>query len=273
MNATNRRLLIALGTLVVAAGVGYAWWRSTNVVPEPVQGALPPAASREEAPAAPEHPVPEAAADAPPPPPLAESDAWFASGIAALLGAAELPDFVYSERIARRFVVTVDSLAREQVPVELRPVRPVAGAFKTEGVEESPRIAAANAERYAPYVAALESLDTARAVELYRRAYPRLQEAYEGLGYPGKYFNDRVIAVIDDLLATPDLQGAPALVRPNVMYRYADAALEQRSAGQRTLLRMGPGNAARVKAKLREIRAALAQPPADATAAAGQSPT
>lgn len=266
MSPTNRRLLIALGTLVVAAGVGYAWWRSTDVVPAPVQGTLPPAASREDAPAAPEHPVPPPAADAPPPPPLADSDAWFASGIAALLGAAELPDFVYSEKIARRFVVTVDALAREQVPVELRPVRPVAGSLKTDGPEDASRLAPANAERYAPYVATLESLDTERAVELYRRAYPRLQEAYEGLGYPNRYFNDRVIAVIDDLLATPEPPGSPALVRPGVMYRYADVALEQRSAGQKTLLRMGAQNAARVKSKLREIRAALArQPPQSST--------
>lgn len=259
MDASTRRLLIALATLVVAGGIGYAWWRSTDVAPEPVQGTLPSAESREDAPVEPEHPVAPPAEDAPPPPALAASDPWFATAIASLFGVAELPEFVYSERIARRFVVTVDALGREQAPVELRPIRPVAGAFKAEGPEESPRLAAANAERYAPYVAALEGLDTARAVELYRRAYPRLQESYEGLGYPGRYFNDRVIAVLDDLLATPELQEPPALVRPSVMYRYADAALEKRSAGQKTLLRMGPQNAARVKAKLREIRAALAQ--------------
>lgn len=260
MNHTNRRLLLALATLFVAGGVGFAWWRGTPPASGPVQGVLPPPAVREDAPAAPRNPVAPPVADAAAPPPLADSDPWFAGAIASLLGAAELPDFVYADRIARRFVVTVDSLAREQVPVELRPVRPVEGALKTTGPEYAPRLAPENAERYAAYVRLLESLDTARAVETYRRAYPRLQEAYEGLGYPGRYFNDRVIAVIDDLLAAPELREPPALVRPSVMYRYADAALERRSAGQKLLVRMGPENAARVKAKLREIRAALAKP-------------
>jgi len=39
------------------------------------------------------------------------------------------------------------------------------------------------------------------------------------------------------------------------MYLYADPKLEELSAGQRTLLRMGPENAAIVKARLRELRA------------------
>lgn len=260
MDATNRRIAIGVLSLAVAAGVGYAWWRNAHSVQEPVQGALPPPAVREDVADEPQNPVAPPAAEESPPPPLADSDPWFAGAIAGLFGAAELPDFVYSDKLARRFVVTVDSLAREQVPVELRPIRAVAGTLATAGTEEAPVLAPANAERYAGYVRALEALDTARAVEFYRRAYPRLQEAYERLGYPGKYFNDRVIAVIDDLLATPDTPAAPALVRPSVMYRYADPALERRSAGQKTLLRMGPENARRVKAKLREIRAALAKP-------------
>ena len=42
-----------------------------------------------------------------------------------------------------------------------------------------------------------------------------------------------------------------------VLYEFAAPDLETRSAGQKMLLRMGPDNAARVKAKLREIRAEL----------------
>jgi hypothetical protein len=43
-----------------------------------------------------------------------------------------------------------------------------------------------------------------------------------------------------------------------VFYEFADPALEAESAGRKLLLRMGPGNAARVKAKLREIRGRIA---------------
>jgi hypothetical protein len=40
-----------------------------------------------------------------------------------------------------------------------------------------------------------------------------------------------------------------------VFYRFADPALEARSAGHKILMRVGPENAARLKTKLREIRA------------------
>jgi hypothetical protein len=70
-------------------------------------------------------------------------------------------------------------------------------------------------------------------------------------------FNTRLIEVIDHLLATEDPPQEIRLVQPSVHYRYADERLEKLSAGQKLLLRMGPENAARIKAKLREIRAAL----------------
>jgi hypothetical protein len=41
------------------------------------------------------------------------------------------------------------------------------------------------------------------------------------------------------------------------MYVFADPALEARPAGQKLLIRMGPNNAAAVKAKLTELRAVV----------------
>ena len=87
--------------------------------------------------------------------------------------------------------------------------------------------------------------------------YPLFQQSYAELGYPSRYFNDRVFDVIDHLLATPDLSGPIALTQPKVLYEFADPQLQELSAGQKMLLRMGPDNEARVKAKLREIRKLL----------------
>ena len=76
-------------------------------------------------------------------------------------------------------------------------------------------------------------------------------------GYPSRYFNDRVFEVIDHLLAAPDLSGPIALTQPKVLYEFADPALQDLSAGQKILVRIGPDNEAKVKAKLREIRKLL----------------
>lgn len=56
------------------------------------------------------------------------------------------------------------------------------------------------------------------------------------------------------MLAAPDIKGPVKLVRPKVMYQFADPSLEARSAGQKILIRMGSDNAGRIKAKLNEIR-------------------
>ena len=48
------------------------------------------------------------------------------------------------------------------------------------------------------------------------------------------------------------------LVRPKVLYQFADPALESLSSGRKLMLRMGPAHAATMKSVLRELRARLA---------------
>ncbi|HQU43635.1 MAG TPA: DUF3014 domain-containing protein, partial [Pirellulales bacterium] len=42
----------------------------------------------------------------------------------------------------------------------------------------------------------------------------------------GKYFNDRLVSVIDHLLAAPEPAGPVALVQPKIIYKFADPQLE-----------------------------------------------
>jgi hypothetical protein len=92
---------------------------------------------------------------------------------------------------------------------------------------------------------------------MYSSFYPLFQAAYVELGYPKGYFNDRLVAVIDHLLAAPTVDGPLRLTQPHIVYKFADPQLESASAGHKIMLRMGSQNALVVKAKLREIRAEL----------------
>ena len=186
-------------------------------------------------------------------------DVSAAERITALVGAPNFAALFISDDIVRRIVATVDNLPRQKVAMQLSPARPLAGNFITVGSEDRLVLGVANFERYAPWIALIDSLDPDAAFDLYRRLYPQLQAAYENLGNPKGYFNDRVIEVIDHLLATPEPPETIALTRPNVLYEFADPALEAQSAGRKLLLRMGPGNAARVKMKLRDIRDRIAK--------------
>ena len=81
-------------------------------------------------------------------------------------------------------------------------------------------------------VSVVRQLDMQRVADTYFHFYPLFQSAYQDLGYPNGYFNDRLVQVIDSLLATPEPSGPIELTRPNVLYTYADPKLEALPAGR-----------------------------------------
>lgn len=244
--------LLAAGTLIWGA----VWWQARTT--PAVAPSLPPvmqAPAPELAATAPkiEYPI-EGAQDAPPQIALDASDAPLRDVLANLFKGNTLPEFVQPMNLIRHIVATIDNLPREKAAPRLLPVRPTAGALSTVTAGESLVIAPDNSARYAPVIAAVQAVDTKQLVAVYVRFYPLFQQAYRELGYPDGYFNDRLVVVIDHLLATPDVKAPIALVQPKVLYRYADPGLEALSSGQKTMIRVGPDNAAVLKAKLREVR-------------------
>ena len=196
-------------------------------------------------------------AAAPPLPTLDHSDADMRETLSRLIGQPALDALFNTKSFVRRVVVIVDNLPWAKLPQRDMPTRPVSGRFLVTGPEDQPRISADNYTRYTPYVQLLETIDLGDLVAAYVRYYPLFQQAYVELGYPKRYFNDRLIDAIDNLLATPEVQGPVALVRPGVMYKFADPELERLSAGQKILIRMGGDNAERVKVRLRALRKIL----------------
>jgi hypothetical protein len=185
-----------------------------------------------------------------------------------LVGAKRVATFLQVDEFPRRLVATIDNLGRSHAPAMLWPVHPTANRFTVDQLDGAPIIGADNGSRYTPLVLLVEEVDPIRVVGLYIRMYPMLQEAYEELGYPDRYFNDRLIDVIDVLLATPDVgypvklqltdvKGPITPLRPWVRYEFADPDLESLSAGQKILVRVGPVNQRRLKAKLAEFKQEL----------------
>jgi hypothetical protein len=120
-----------------------------------------------------------------------------------------------------------------------------------------------NYKRYAGYVKFFEEMDSRKVAAVYFHFYPLIQQAYRELGYKSAYFNDRLVAAIDDLLAAPAVTDPVPLVQPSVFYKYADPRLEALSSGQKILIRIGNDNAIKIKAKLRELREVLTKRDSD----------
>jgi hypothetical protein len=190
-------------------------------------------------------------------PPLDASDGALRQALAALVGLDRLDELFVSDRLVGRIVAAVDNLPRRRAPRAMIPVKPPAGAFQTTASARGPTISADNARRYAPYIALARAIDARALVAAYAAFYPLFQRAYEELGFPERYFNDRLVEAIDDLLAAPHVEGPVTLVRPKVYYEFADPDLESLSAGRKVMIRIGPENAAALKQKLVEIRREL----------------
>jgi hypothetical protein len=253
---------IAFTAAMIFSARWYMTGTSTIAPPPVAQGpeSAPPALSPPSSPKI-EHPIERVQAEPDPSTPatLDGSDLAMREALASLFE-GKLPAFVQPMNLIRNIVATIDNLPRSKAAPRLWPVQPTSGALATMSAGDNLVIAANNSTRYAPAVALVHAIDSKQLVAIYVRFYPLFQQAYRELGYPDGYFNDRLVAVIDHLLATPSVRQPIALVQPKVLYQYADPELEALSAGQKAMLRIGPENAAVVKAKLREIRYRVAGP-------------
>jgi len=187
-------------------------------------------------------------------PALDQSDPALWEALAGLRRNKTLAELLKPEQIVRHIVATVDNLPREVVAPRVMPLTPTPGAFIVKGKRDSAVIGPGNPARYADRVRILQSIDVRRLVDLYLYFYPLFQKAYVELGYPNRYFNDRLVDALDDMLSAPDIMSPIKLVQAKVLYQYADPELETRSPGQKIMIRIGVGNEGLVKAKLREIR-------------------
>lgn len=276
------------GLLLTVALIGTLGWWFWPRPPQPVQPPAPitapppqPAASAVvSAPPAPSSAVlhPVQAIDAPasavskPLPKLDASDAFLKDELNGWLGRKKVQRFLQLDGFVRRVVATVDNLAREHTAPSQWPVQSSPGRLITLQSGEREFISPDNAQRYSALVQLIEMVDARPGVQLYVTLYPLFQQAYEELGYPQAYFNDRLIQVIDTLLATPvieeplevtlvEVKGPIASEHPWTRYEFANDDLQQLAAGQKMLLRAGPVHHRRLRAKLLEIRALLTRAP------------
>jgi hypothetical protein len=178
--------------------------------------------------------------------------------------------YLVNDNVISRMVATVVTMGGRQIPGVVQVVQGPESDFEAtvndqaepirnqEG-DEIPQFVVdpANYRRYTPYVELLEAVDSAMLVEDFHRHYSLFQQAYRQMGYADGEFSDRLLAVIDEMLATPEVTEPVNLVKPEAYFLYTDPDLESRTAAQKILLRMGPENSSRVKSKLTEIRNAL----------------
>ncbi len=251
-------VLVIAGVILLGGGAVLWWWFSSRaqdrVDPEAAAEVVeePAAAEPAPAPAAAEAPAPEA----PAPPALSESDSLVRDIVGGLSQHAEWLAWLVPEELALNFVRAVGAVAYDEPPQSsLEPLRPEEGfSVVRRGQRFYP--AETSYRRYDLAVEVFESIDVAGAAGVYERLEPLLDQAHDELGYPNE-FGDTLELAVTKLLATPIPDAPPELRLRVISFEYVDPGLEGLNPAQKLLLRLGPDNGERVRAKVRELYGAL----------------
>lgn len=263
----------AIVVVIVVAGIGIYWMQHTrpNASQTPVTAPAAPATSAN----AERYPINQvaagpAAASTAPLPALGQSDASVMQALTLMMPDSQLGKLLVSKAIIPRAVATINALPNRQLTQNILPVHSPKGTFQVTQNADATTMDSRNAERYADYMQVVEHVDAHALVGWYKQHYPWFEQAYRNLGYAKGHFNDRLVFVIGQLLATPDVSAPVALKPYKSMYVFTDPAYESLTAGQKMLIRSGPANEARIKTKLHQIRQLLVgqEAPASATSAA-----
>jgi len=162
--------------------------------------------------------------------------------------------------LVRNFTVVVSNVAEGASPAKVLKVLKPSGPFRIQQRDGATYVDPRGYDRYNRIADGAASIDPAAAAKLYATLKPLIEQANRDLGVTTESFDRTLQRAIVSLLETPVLADPPRLRPKGIGYGYADDRLENLTAAQRQLLRMGPRNVRVIQARLREIAVALGIP-------------
>lgn len=191
-------------------------------------------------------------------PTLNDSDEFVFQSLRTLHNSAALLNILTDEQLIRSLVVFVDNISRGEFPQTGLPYRRMQQEMQVRNLDDNLYVMDQSAHaRFDQLVDTLVAIDTDQAMVLYRTLSPLFQQAYAEIGFRNVNFDDTLRSAINIVLDLPNVEGPYQLVKPSVMYLYADANIENLEEVQKLLIRLGPDNTEQLKTKLREFSASL----------------
>lgn len=193
-------------------------------------------------------------------PPLDEMDPVVRELVGKLSANPVVAAWLTTDSLILNFVAVTSRIANGVTPVaELKAIGPVP-RFATRTARDNTYIDRSSYRRYDRYAQAVAALDARGVAELYKTLNPRIKEGYARLTSGDEPFDPVLEKAIVDLLKVPVVEGEIELYPHGTVWAFADPQLQEMSAAQKQLLRMGPQNVRTVQSKLREIATNLGIP-------------
>ena len=187
-------------------------------------------------------------------PNLTDSDPFVFETLQTLQNGLALVGALAEDQIVRKFVVFVENISRGEFPQTGLPYKGLGQEMPVSEIDDNLFVMDQVAHsRFDQVVGTFVETDTDAAVIIYRMLSPLFQQAYAEIGFRNVSFDETLRAAINNILRTTNMEGPYQLVKPSVMYLYADSSIENLAEVHKQLLRIGPDNTSALKAKLREF--------------------
>jgi len=191
-------------------------------------------------------------------PPLNNSDSFVISRIAGMELGASLLRMLAPDDLVRKFVVFTHNVAQGDLPQLEYPVRRIESEFAVREIDNNLyEMDPATYRRFDALIATLITLDPEQGMGVYRALRPLFREAYAEIGYQDESFDETVLRAIDQVMNARIETGPFQLIKPSVMYLYAESRIEEMTPVEKQLLRLGPENTARLRERLPAYRERL----------------
>ena len=187
-------------------------------------------------------------------PTLTNSDPFVFETLQTLQNGMALVNALADDQIVRKFVVFVENISRGEFPQTGLPYKGLGQEMPVSEIDDNLFVMDQVAHsRFDQVVSTFVETDTDSAVIIYQMLSPLFQQAYAEIGFRNVSFDETLRAAINNVLRTTNMEGPYQLVKPSVMYLYADSSIENLAEVHKQLLRIGPDNTSALKAKLREF--------------------
>ena len=188
-------------------------------------------------------------------PPLDQTDPIVRQMVGQLSSHPAVAAWLTTDGLLLNFALISTKIANGETPVvELKVIGPVP-RFRPRTAGDRIYLDRASYRRYDRYAEAISALDARGTARVYTTLKPRITEAYAKMGPSDGNFDAVLERAIVEMLSVPVVEGEIELEPHGTVYAFADPRLQNLSAAQKQLLRMGPQNVHAVQAKLREIAA------------------
>lgn len=191
-------------------------------------------------------------------PSLNASDSFVFDNIRSLRNGIELVSYLANDQIVRKFVVFVENISRGEFPQTGLPYRSMQTEMTVRNIDENLFVMDESAyARFNQIVTTFIDVDTEASLTLYRMLSPLFQQAYAEIGFRNVSFDDTLRLAINNILQANETGGPYQLVKPSVMYLFADTSIENLQEVHKQLIRIGPQNTEKLKVKLLEFSSQL----------------